>query len=355
MRRRLIFIAIALIMVTGCTAKRVTITYPKKALFQVSTSDGSYVGLIHLEPLGALKDSTPIVMCHGFTSTAATFDLGNGNGLGHYLAMNGYDVWLINLRGRGYLPKPKAGEYNWTFDSYLDFDLPAVIKAVRENTKSKKITWIGHSMGGLLIYAYLGKYGQENIEKIITIGSPVLFFPKDDMVNKFIALGDRFIHPQRKVTAEPFAKGFAGILSKSKGKYARWVVNPDNFSQETSLRYIVNSVPNLSGGVIHQIHGWAKSDRFTSLDGSIDYREGISKITVPALVIAGKLDHLAPTWSVYFAYEKLSSKDKTFALLGQANGAKEDPGHGGIVLGDRAKTEIYPMITEWLDVRLNHD
>ena len=355
MRRRLILIAFALIIIPSCTMNRAAITHPESALFTIPTSDGSWVGLIHLEPEGTPRNSTPLVLCHGFTSTSVTFDLGNGRGLGPYLAGLGYDVWMVDLRGRAHLPKQKTSEYDWTFDTYLDFDLPAVIQAVRNHTKSEKVTWIGHSMGGLLIYAYLGKYGQDQVAKIITIGSPVLFSPKDDLVNRMLKLGERFINPENGLVAEPFAKGFARAISKSKGKYTKWVINPDNLSEETTFRYIANSVPDLSGGVINQLHGWATEKRFGSLDGQIDYRANISKITVPALVLAGKLDHLAPSWSVYYGYEKLSSMDKTFVLLGQANGAMEDPGHGGIVLGDRAETEIYPIIAGWLDERPNRD
>ncbi len=129
------------------------------------------------------------------------------------------------------------------------------------------------------------------------------------------------------------------------------IINPDNFSEDTTLRYVANSVPNLSGGLVSQMSGWYVDDQFESLNGEIDYREGIRKIDLPALLLVGKLDNLAPTWAVLPAYDNLSSKDKTLVVLGQAHGCVEDHGHGGIVLGNNAKAEVYDVIGSWLDLR----
>jgi pimeloyl-ACP methyl ester carboxylesterase len=232
----------------------------------------------------------------------------------------------------------------------MNFDVPAAIGYVKKQTDADKITWIGHSMGGLLIYAYIGSFGQNDVDKIVTIGAPVRFHPLDKMSEIYMAAGTRLIPQYQGVPAEPIFKVIAAPMSKMPAISA-WVLNPYNFSQDTSYRYMANSIPNLSGGTMRQIGRWAKTDRFDSMDGSIDYRAGLSKITVPALVMGGKLDNLAPTWATYPGYESIASADKSYVLLGQANGCREDHAHGGIVLGNWAKAEVYQVIQDWLDTQ----
>ncbi|KAG7944686.1 hypothetical protein I3843_15G115500 [Carya illinoinensis] len=47
--------------------------------------------------------------------------------------------------------------YDWDFDHYLDEDLPAVMEYIKTHCKPKdgKLLAIGHSMGGILLYAML--------------------------------------------------------------------------------------------------------------------------------------------------------------------------------------------------------
>ena len=135
----------------------------------------------------------PIILLHGFASNYNTWDV-PGKSLGKYLAERGYDVWLFNLRGHGeweYQSGPSKGPGNWDFDTFAVYDIPAIVQKVISAT-GKKPFWIGHSMGGMLIYAYLEgvtdqttKYGftvtsseklslKRNylLRGVITVGSP---------------------------------------------------------------------------------------------------------------------------------------------------------------------------------------
>lgn len=356
--RLIIFFILASIFLAGCLPASLTINYAEDQIHQAPTVDGLHVGLIHLPPKGTPKDSTPLILCHGFTSTSISYDLGNGHGMGPYLSEAGYDVWMLNLRGRRFSSKPNLGkghiDYDWTFDDYLNYDLPAAIKYVTEQTGAKQVTWIGHSMGGMLMYAYLGSpkhKWRNNVEKIIIIASPTNFAPIDDSTNALAKIGKVFINSGDMLPIQSGAKLTGRYLAKRRDM-AQWTINPDNFSEQTTLYYLANGTPNVSGGAINQFLGWLNTNTFTSLDGEIDYRAGVEKIEVPALVMAGKLDNLAPIWAVYPGYKLLSSKDKTFYLLGQVNGCKEDHAHGGVILGNWAKEEVYAVVKDWLDQRL---
>lgn len=82
------------------------------------------------------------------------------------LAERGYDVWIGNSRGTKYSNKNrKDDEEGWTLKQHWDFDwadmgtydLPAFVERIREVTGKPKVTLLGYSQGGALIYYALAK------------------------------------------------------------------------------------------------------------------------------------------------------------------------------------------------------
>jgi len=72
-----------------------------------------------------------------------------------------------------------SSEYNWDFDHYLEEDIPAAVEYIRQHSKTEdgKLLAIGHSMGGILLYAMLSRSGFEgapsNLAAIVTLASSV--------------------------------------------------------------------------------------------------------------------------------------------------------------------------------------
>ncbi|MCV6614076.1 MAG: lysophospholipase [Cellvibrionaceae bacterium] len=71
----------------------------------------------------------PIVLFHGCYQNHRYW-LGQ-NGLGPYLARQGYDVWLLDARGHGLSPRNQRFERNSLLD-YSRYDLPAVLAFIAE-------------------------------------------------------------------------------------------------------------------------------------------------------------------------------------------------------------------------------
>jgi alpha-beta hydrolase superfamily lysophospholipase len=99
--------------------------------------------------------------------------------LAEYLRSKGHDVWVAELRGFGQSAGPRLllsdSDLRWGFDDHLDSDLDAVLDHVTEQTGKDSAHWVGHSMGGMLIEAYLGRNHSRKIASAVVIGSPVDF------------------------------------------------------------------------------------------------------------------------------------------------------------------------------------
>jgi polyhydroxyalkanoate synthase len=94
-----------------------------------------------------------------------------------------------------------------------------------------------------------------------------------------------------------------------------------------------------------------------SADGDFSYRKNLSKIQIPMLLIGGKEDALAPPEVMRIVHRGVRSKDRTIRIFGKGSkGSKGsvDYGHFDLILGKKAKEEVFPVIRQWLKKRDRH-
>ncbi|KAJ7954146.1 Alpha/beta hydrolase family protein [Quillaja saponaria] len=87
-------------------------------------------------------------------------------------------------------------KYDWDFDHYLEEDVPAAMEYIRAKSKPKdgKLLAIGHSMGGILLYAMLSRYGFEGkdprLAAIVTLASSLDYTSSKSTLKLFVPLAD---------------------------------------------------------------------------------------------------------------------------------------------------------------------
>jgi len=82
--------------------------------------------------------------------------------LGYLLADAGFDVWLGNSRGNTYclhhvsLNSSEVAFWDFSWDEFSKYDLPAKINYVIQTTQSEKLIYVGHSEGTEIAFANFG-------------------------------------------------------------------------------------------------------------------------------------------------------------------------------------------------------
>jgi pimeloyl-ACP methyl ester carboxylesterase len=320
-----------------------------------TTRDGWRIALHHRPPPEG-GHGTPVILCHGMGSNRFNMDGPGRTSLARHLNESGYDVWGLELRGAGKsrrrLRVPPV-PWSWTFEDYVQHDVPAALRLVRELTGQPRFLWVGHSLGGMVAYASLMTPAAESFAGVVTLGSPGMTDVGHEAIDRWIQLR-RMLKlapariPSRFVacTASPFA----GLIASSFGNVVRdWFWHPDNLDLSVVRFMMRNGVEDLPRALIVEFARWYEAKRMSDRYDLFAFGDHMERIRVPILVIAGSRDRLTPPADLERLVERLGSADKTYFLAGHASGIAHEYSHVDLVLGRHAPDEIYPVVTEWLD------
>ena len=339
--------AVLLVIVAVCALRwYFHVPYNADEIHWAKTEDGFHLALHRRKPVQQ-RFVEPVVLCHGLGANRYNLDF-PGHSLAQYFAERGYDVWVCELRncGRSQRPRPWNGlNPRWTFDDLLAKDVPAILAKVREVTGQKEVLWAGHSMGGMLMYAYLGQ-GGKGVRAAFALASPSTWPGYEWTYGLFKLM--HLIKPFPIMRQEPFAPIAAAMHGIYTPKIMLKMANAENLEVAFTRRIIVNVAANHSWNLMAQFGRWIKEKHFRSMDDRIDYLESIRNIRVPFGFAAGSADQLAPPQSVLAAYERCASPDKVYREFGCKTGAKADYGHGDIVFAKSAIEEVFPFVEGFL-------
>ncbi len=312
----------------------------------LDTPDGA---VIHLHRHQA--DGPPVLVVHGISSNHYCWDLDEQRSVGSYLAAHGFDAWLLDLRGHGDAREAPGGknlERTWTADDYGLGDIPTAVAHIQQETGYAKLGYVGHSLGGMVGAIYASQLGDDDLWAMVVVGSPAEFTDPDPILaltrHTFGISGATLpfiLTPQLARVANAFNDSLPIDVEA-------YLFNDANMEPDAAKRMMHTVVSPLWPGEMLQFASMIGDGAFQSGDGERDYRDAMADITVPVLAIAGRADRVSPPDRVRGYYEAVGSEHKRFVVAGLENGFGADYGHLDLPVGDRAPTEIYPLIEGWL-------
>jgi pimeloyl-ACP methyl ester carboxylesterase len=345
--------ALLLLLSSGCVLLRAAFTDPlppEAEVLLAQAADGVEIPVVHYKPLGTPRPAPPVLLLHGISANARHFDLDAEHSMARWLAARGFDAYSMSLRSTldSLVPKEARKDVDsdaTTLDTYATQDLPAVIELVKRRTGAAQVDFVGHSMGGLVLYAYLAR-GGDGIRAAVTLGSPArLRF--GGKVEPFIREHGSILSHVSAVPNDTLAPLFWPVEG-IETPLDLLLVNPQNTSLTEWHRMVVEGTASMAGGVLRQFQRGIADDRFESADGKLDYLDALKTVKTPILFVAGKTDRIALVDGVKAAY-RVAGGDKRFLIAGVENGFAYDYNHLDMLAGERAPVELWPQVQTWFE------
>jgi pimeloyl-ACP methyl ester carboxylesterase len=330
------------------------------------TADGWMLGVRRYHPIEPKPGALPVVLCHGL-GLNGTFWTITDDHLPSQLADRGYEVFVVDLRGSGASYRdgtigwvnaglrqtiiPEVGNDEWTMDDQALYDVPAILDHIKDQTGHERVNWVGHSLGGMLMFAFLERSEHApRIANFVAMGSPACVSESPESVKMLKA--NRGLRTLMKAfSTSRIARPMAIARPPGLDKIDRFYYSADNVDPETVDRFYGSTLEDPGPGALKQMDRYLESGRLVSEDGSIDYFARLPEVHTPTLFVAGDGDILADLFSNWKTYEAMGSADKTFLRFGRSQGHVADYGHCDLVWSRHAPKEIFPEIIDWLDAR----
>ena len=362
LKRSIVLVFVVLLCVPGvfqAVSGTTVINQPSsftKETYTVKTSDGSSITLIRY--IGSKRPS--LMLVHGMCCNHYFLDWDENHSLARFLAADGWDVWMLDLRThdgdgdfyfgniRGLHSDREWISRYWDLDkTYLKIDVVTAIKFIKEKSQCEKIVFMGHSMGGYLAYMYAELLNQDDLAGIVTLGSSA-------KANGYIdtwwtdfkygfRLGQRaFVHPFFGLPYFHIPKSYIdqSVDANRSGYYHG---NATSKVVQIATSYHRDDEP--AGVWVDMMQG--RDPRYYGGDWVdpetlYDYTTHLSTITVPLLAIAGDYDSSDPKADIFYTYQHVSSPVKKFVNI-------SGYGHMDVIMADDANIRVFPEITSWLN------
>jgi pimeloyl-ACP methyl ester carboxylesterase len=326
---------------------RLTGNRPEKRVAR--TKDGWEIA-VHRRAPAVRRFRQPVLLCHGLATNHLNFDFAEPYSLAHAFADAGFEVYSLDWRGAGDSRPPRElGRFDFDADDLILQDSPAVLDLVLRETEAEELFWVGHSLGGLVGYAVLGGPEGGRLRGLCAIGAPVYFhYPRwlAVLMRACTLLAWPIAFRQRLLSLA--CAPFVGHLSLPLSDV---LVNPKAIAPKVLRSIYANLIDSMGYRLLRQLDDWTRNDRFCSRDAATDYRARLSAIQRPVLVLGGTRDGLAPPAAIKAQAALLGSADKTVMLFGRENGDQLEYGHGDLLFGRGAPSEVYPRIVSWVAER----
>src|SRR5262249_19006761 len=246
-------------------------------------------------------------------------------------------------------PFRERGERYWNVDDLMRYDVPAILDYVKRETGHDRVNWVGHSMGGMLMFPYMEVEpgSQERIANFVAMGSTITLAgaPERDMLlaNRAIRALSLFASPGR------LGRPLTYFRLPGMGAIDSFYYSVDNVDERTVSRFYGYTLEDPGPGAFRQLDVYLRTGHMMSADGRTDYSALLGRVMVPTLMVAGEGDVISDVPSSELTFHALGSRDKTLMTFGRGHGQVADYGHCDLIWSRHAPREVFPPLIDWLD------
>ncbi len=203
-----------------------------------------------------------VVLAHAMMARRTSFDRAK---VARFFVDRGWRVIVFDFRGHGDSgPRAQEGA-SWAYDDLVRHDLPAAFAFARgRERKKRRIVLVGHSLGGHVGLAAQGTGGVA-FDAIVALGANVWLRQDEPSLRRWIA--------KRAV--------LAAVVATCR-RVGRFPVRALRLGSDDEARTYFEDFDR-----------YARTGRWTSADGSVDYLAALAEVRVPVLQVVGEADRLA--------------------------------------------------------------
>lgn len=128
---------------------------------------------LHLGHWCSAQSGPPVLMIHGAIENGRIFYSPSGKGLAPYLAAQGYDVYVADLRGRGLSTPRISRNSRFGQTEQILVDIPALSDYLVQQCGTVPQHWIAHSWGGVMIMSVLARFPHlcQRLQNLVFFGT----------------------------------------------------------------------------------------------------------------------------------------------------------------------------------------
>ena len=303
---------------------------PANTTITVTTRDGTR---LHVEQHGSADADDAVILCHGIIQNARAFAVPSFSAI-ELLVSRGFCVYALNLRGR-------AGESaHHDLATYVDEDAAVVVDLAA--ARHRRVSWIGHSMGGLI-----GVSVQRPLHALVALASPLL--PGDARLRR-LAVDKGLFKLSRLLAskARPFpGVQYAGIFSALRGAIDAglpWPLplwKPGSFDDDDLVFTLRHAFAFDGHHVLADLCELATGNGQRA--GRVPVSDRLRALTTPLLCVAGSVDRIAPADSVHALFARAGSPVKRYVEV--------DAGHIDLITGRRARADVWEPVISFVRER----
>lgn len=265
----------------------------------------------------------PVLMIHGMVEDGRIFYHPSGKGLGCYLARQGYEVYVADLRGIGQ-STPHINRHSLHGQSEtIREDIPALFRFVQQHSGQSQLHLVAHSWGGVYLNAALLR-APHFIPHVL---SSVYFGSKRTV---------RARNPDRYLRINLVWNRLAKHLTRQQGYLP-------------AVRYKLGSA-NETGKTHRQCVDWVRQPHWIDSDDGFDYGLAAQITRLPdTLYYAALRDFsLGHRFDVKRFAAECGPHHFEYRLLARKNGNQLDYDHINMLTAPQCVDDHFPQLLHWL-------